>query len=162
MDGSHCSPHPQTAPNRWSHSSGGRGGDAASAKSKRHKLRNVDHLVADRFRIIPTQRLATTAAVAGMKCTARKEAGYGLHRYGLPSLRACDRAMLFPFHVGFKPMPSLDGGFEEFLEQRPICSSSWVISRPASDLTVGGVASQSLSEMPAGCGTIMSNVYLRN
>lgn len=33
---------------------------------ERHDLRDVDHLVADRFRIIPTQRLATTAAVAGM------------------------------------------------------------------------------------------------
>ena len=33
---------------------------------ERHDHWDVDHLVAERFRIIPTQRLATTAAVAGM------------------------------------------------------------------------------------------------
>ena len=40
--------------------------------------------------------------------------------------------------------------------------SSWVINWSISAFTVGGVASQSLSEMPAGGGSISGSLWLRS
>ena len=61
--------------------------------------------------------------------------------------------MRFSLTGGLKPLPSLDGGLEELLELRPICSSSWAtrayyvsrceISCLTRALTDGGVAYQS-------------------
>jgi hypothetical protein len=71
----------------------------------------------------------------------------------------------FSLAEGLKPEPSLEGGFEEFLELRPFCSSSWatrLISCSNSARTAGGVASQSEPLTPASGGNISGCLMLRS
>ncbi len=79
---------------------------------------------------------------------------------------------VFSLAVGLKPLPSLNGGLDELLEVRLICSSSWAtradnvsiceISCVTRTLTAGGVASQSRSAMPAGGRPISACLALRS
>ncbi len=102
-----------------------------------------------------------------LRCAAHPGyAGVGVpgelhHCRGRGPAALCSRAGM-GMTVGSKPPLLLDGGFEQFLEMRPICASSLVISWPTSVLTVGDLASQSFSQMPAGGGSISGSLCQRS
>jgi hypothetical protein len=154
---------------------------------KRHDLGDVvSHLVAERLRILTAASLPTTAAgggnvgdhllalLRGEKVAARPgmallATAIAARAFALPLAARLKTAGVTGWRLPLRARPSV---YEEFLELRPFCSSSWatrlervsswMISWSTSALTVGGVASQSLSEIPAGGGSISGSLCLRS